>query len=313
MLPGRDVIGELHTDLVQFLGVVQCLVAGRGELPTNHSVEPEGSVVLKAVWVNIPGRCDSCQQEVGLHCENVFHALHFCCPASRHHAKVELLLLRQEPGGTSKQNYFQIFLVQVWWLLKIQSQLLSSWVLLFSNSMVFKTSFRRNTFASNFVVEGSTVRIECLFHGGIRRCLVQNGSTVCTCVCEESYVVSYRVVESHQFTLLTVEDVSTKHVSHCETQSQTKEKSRNVMKVDDASADEPGVWMIGPNILWLYKPRQTCIIYNLYTSVAFLTPDHWSCILYHIQVNFDSYRAPGSHIWFDLGISLTSKRAPEQT
>ena len=113
ILPGRDVIRQLHTDLVEFLGVVQCLVAGRSELPTNHSVEPQGLIIPQAFWVNVPGRCDSCQHQVRLHCEYVLHALHFCCPASRHHAKVELLLLRQEPGATSKQNYFQVFLVQV--------------------------------------------------------------------------------------------------------------------------------------------------------------------------------------------------------
>ena len=59
---------------------------------------------------------------------------------------------------------------------------------------------------------------------------------------EESYVLFHCVVESHQFTLLNVENVSTKHVNHCEiTHCQTQEKCRNVMRVDDASTDEPGV------------------------------------------------------------------------
>ena len=101
--------------------------------------------------------------------------------------------------------------------------------------MVFKASFCRKTCSAIKLGKAESCGLNVCSTKEFVDVWVQNGSTVCRCACEESYVLFHCVVESHQFTLLNVEDVSTKYVNHCETHCQTQEKCRNVMRVDDAS------------------------------------------------------------------------------
>mmetsp|Transcript_114824 Transcript_114824/g.357660 ORF Transcript_114824/g.357660 Transcript_114824/m.357660 type:complete len:309 (-) Transcript_114824:596-1522(-) len=92
VLPGRDVVGDLHAHLLVPAGVRQGLVAGGRELSPDDGLQPQGPVVLQAGVIHVPSRRQPGVPELLLDHEDVAHPLQPRGAAGRHDADVELVL-----------------------------------------------------------------------------------------------------------------------------------------------------------------------------------------------------------------------------
>mmetsp|Transcript_1965 Transcript_1965/g.5559 ORF Transcript_1965/g.5559 Transcript_1965/m.5559 type:complete len:221 (-) Transcript_1965:588-1250(-) len=107
VLPSRDVVRQLHTNLTKTLRVVERHVPCISEPTSNDSCQTETLIVTETLLVHVPRWRDARLNQLRLNHEDVPHTLWVGGSAGRHDAKMKVLLLHYAFSLVGRQDLKQ--------------------------------------------------------------------------------------------------------------------------------------------------------------------------------------------------------------